>query len=198
MKKTAIIIFVLCILTLGTQAEDFVSEFAGMENLWGDQKAITNKEFEEAIETLNSKQKKKDEKLQKKKIKKISGGGTTLHKNLEPTLDIQKQDFLTEKNQESGQLLNLPVSIIIDNTAIEPGYYNIYGEKDKDGEFYLSFYQSHKLIGKIKAYQTNDDFDSEELNFVKILPYDNNYMKIVYGSLDFNAYSYIRLIQHQQ
>ena len=195
MKRISIIIFVLCVLTANTPAEEFVNEFAGMENLWGDQKAITNKEFEEAIETLNAKQNKKDEKLQKKKIKKISGGGTTLHKNLEPNLDIQKQDFLPKKEQESGQLLNLPVSIIIDKNTIEPGYYNIYGEKNKNGEIYLSFYQSHKLIGKIKAYQTNNDFDSEELNFVKLFPYDNNYMKIVYGSLDFNAYSYIRLTQ---
>ena len=192
MKKAfVLIICYLLLLSLNAYSDDFFDNYTGIDHAWDGQKAITNQEFEQAIDTLTEKQKKKEAKAKKRKIKKISGGGTSLHKGLEPTGEILEQDTVKGKDKFEGQLLNIPVDIIIDGKVLQKGYYNVFGEKDKDGQVYLTFYQSHSFMGKVKAYKTNNDFDSEELDFVKMLPYNNKYIKVVFGSLDFNAYTYI-------
>ena len=67
-------------------------------------------------------------------------------------------------------------------------------EKKKDDGVYLELYQSHKLIAKIKAHETKDDFKQEYIQFAKLLPYNDQYMKIIFGCLEFNAYAYINII----
>ena len=89
-------------------------------------------------------------------------------------------------------LLNIPVNIILGENVLEKGFYNVFGEKDKENNIYLSFYQSQYFKGKVRAFETNDDYDSEHINFVELLPHDKNYVKIIFGSLDFNAYAYIQ------
>jgi len=91
MKRTILILlFIFLILPISVLAEDFSADYATIEHAWDGQKTITNKEFEDAINTLTEKQKKKDAKAKKKKIKKISGGGTSLHKSLEPMSEISE------------------------------------------------------------------------------------------------------------
>ena len=193
MKKLAITVFFLSFLVIPPVfAEDFSSNNSIIEHAWDGQKPITDAEFEKAINTLTEKQKKKEEKAKKKKIKKISGGGTSLHKGLEPMSEISAQDSLKEKGEFDGQLLNMPVDFLVDGKLLESGYYNVFGEKDKNGEVYLSFYQAHYFKGKVKAKITKNDFDDEHLDFVKIEPYNEDYVRIMYGSLDFNAYAYLR------
>ena len=195
-KLSAFIIFLSLLISPTVFADDFFDNYSGIDHVWDGQKPITNTEFEEAINTLTEKQKKKDEKAKKKKIKKISGGGTSLHKGLEPMSEISAQEALKEKGEFDGQLLNIPVDIVVDGKILERGYYNIFGEKDKNGEVFLSFYQSHYFKGKIKAHITQNDFDSEHLDFVKVEQYDDDYVRIMYGSLDFNAYAYLRYINN--
>ena len=198
MKKIGLIIICLIFLSpLSIYADDFFDSYTGIDHAWDGQKAITNQEFEQAIDTLTAKQKKKEEKQRKRKIKKISGGGTSLHKGLEPTSEIPELDAVKNKDKTEGLLLNIPVDVVIDGKVLQRGFYNVFGEKDKSGEIYLSFYQSHDLMGKIKAYKTNNDFDSDELDFVKMLPYNDKYIKVVFGSLDFNAYTYLPYIPEQ-
>ena len=194
--KKAIFFIMLIFLASNTYvvADDFFDNYTGIDRARDGQKAITNKEFEEAINTLTEKQKKKEAKAKKRKIKKISGGGTSLHKGLEPTAEILEQESLKTKGEFDGQLLNIPVDIIIDGNTLERGYYNVFGEKDKNGEVYLSFYQAHYFKGKVKAHVTKNDFNDDNLDFVKIEPYDDNYIKIMFGSLDFNAYTYLRYL----
>ena len=195
MKKLSVLfIFLLILLSPSAFAEDFSSNNAIIEHAWDGQKPITDAEFEKAINTLTEKQKKKEEKAKKKKIKKISGGGTSLHKGLEPMSEISAQEALKEKGEFDGQLLNIPVDIIIDGKILESGYYNVFGEKDKNGDVYLSFYQAHYFKGKVKAHKTKNDFGDENLDFVKFEPYDEDYIRVMYGSLDFNAYAYLRYI----
>jgi len=188
------VLVILLFLNLGVWADDFFDNYAGIDHAWDYQKPITNDEFEKAIDTLTEKQKQKEEKAKKKKIKKISGGGTSLHKGLEPLSNIQELEALKKKDKYEGQLLNIPVDCIIDGNILEKGFYNVFGEKSKDGDVTLSFYQAHELKGKIKAYTTNQDYDSDELDFVKMEEYNDNYIKIMYGSLDFNAYGYLQYI----
>jgi hypothetical protein len=196
MKKLSVLsLFILLLLSPSVLSEDFSDNNSVIEHAWDGQKPITDAEFEKAINTLTEKQKKKDEKTKKKKIRKISGGGTSLHKGLEPTGEILEQETLKEKGEFDGQLLNIPVDVIVDGKIMERGYYNVFGEKDKSGDVYLSFYQAHFFKGKVKAKITKNDFDDENLDFVKLEPYDEEYVRIMYGSLDFNAYTYLRYIQ---
>ena len=196
MKKLALLIlFLFTFSSISVLSEDFSTDLSTFNHAWDGQKPITDKEFEEAINTLTEKQKKKDEKARKKKIKKISGGGTSLHKSLEPTAEILEQEALKQKDKDEGQLLNIPVDVVLDGKVLEKGFYNVFGEKDKNGDVYLSFYQAHYFKGKVKAYKTNNDYDSETLDFVKMCPYSDEYIKVMFGSLDFNAYAYLRYIQ---
>lgn len=196
MKKVAyVILFMFLISPMTVIADDFFDNYTGIDRAWDGQKSVTNKEFEEAINTLTEKQKKKEAKAKKKKIKKISGGGTSLHKGLEPQSEISAQDSLKKKGEYDGQLLNIPVDIVVDGNILERGFYNVFGEKDKNGEVFLSFYQAHYLKGKIKASVTKNDFEDENLDFVKMEPYNDEYVRIMYGSLDFNAYTYVRYIK---
>ena len=197
MKKAAFLILIMFFITpISIFADDFFDNYEGIDRAWDGQKPVTNTEFEEAINVLTEKQKKKEAKAKKKKIKKISGGGTSLHKGLEPMSEITEQETLKEKGKDDGQLLNIPVDIIIDGKILEKGFYNVFGEKDKNGDIYLSFYQAHYFKGKVKAHSTKNDFEAENLDFVKIEPYDETYIKIMYGSLDFNAYSYLRYLNN--
>ncbi len=195
MKKiSALFIFLLLLISPSAFAEDFSTNNSFIEHAWDGQKPITDAEFENAINTLTEKKKKKDEKAKKKKIKKISGGGTSLHKGLEPMSEISAQEALKEKGEFDGQLLNIPVDFIINGKVLESGYYNVFGEKDENGEVYLSFYQAHYFKGKVKAHKTKNDFEDENLDFVKFEPYNDDYIRVMYGSLDFNAYTYLRYI----
>ena len=199
MKKFVfLILFLLLVSPISVLSEDYSLDVNSINHAWDGQKPITDKEFEEAINVLTEKQKKKEEKARKKKIKKISGGGTSLHKGLEPMSEITEQESLKEKSKNDGQLLNIPVNLIIDGKVLEKGFYNIFGEKNEQGEVYLSLYQAHYFKGKVKAYTTKNDFEAETLDFAKMVPYDDNYIKIMFGSLDFNAYAYIQYQQEKE
>lgn len=189
MRKLSLILFMLLFFVPVCFSDEW-DDFSGIDRAWDGQKSITNKEFEEAIDALQSNQKKKEEKQRKKKIKKISGGGTSLHGGLEPTAEIPSQEEL--KKNDEGLLLNVPVNLLIDGNSLEKGFYNIFGERDKDNNIYLLFYQSQYLKGKVKARETSDDFDEETIDFVRLIPGDKKNVKIIFGSLDFNAYAFVK------
>ena len=191
MKKAFLLTLLSLILVSANAFAESWDDFSGLDKAWDGQKTITNKEFEEAINTLEGKQKQREEKQQKKKAKKISGGGTSLHSDLAPGTEIQGLTPLKSKNSE-GLLLNVPVNLIIDEAPLDKGYYKVIAERDKNNDIYLSFYQSQFFKGKVRACETNDDYDSDDLDFVKLIPYNKNFVKIIFGSLDFNAYAYIR------
>ena len=140
MKKCFILtIFLLLISSPAFADDDFFDNYTGIDRVWDGQKPITNQEFEKAIDTLQEGQKKKEAKQKKRRIRKISGGGTSLHRGLDPLSDIKEQTPV--KQNEEGVLLNIPVNIIAGENILEQGFYNVYGEKDKNGEIFLNFYQ---------------------------------------------------------
>ena len=67
----------------------------------------------------------------------------------------------------------------------------ILAKKDEDGQYYLKFYQSSFYKGKFPATITEDDFGEKELDFARIIHYDDHFVKLIFGSLDVNAYAYI-------
>ncbi len=198
MKKLTFIFTILLLFASPVFCDDdFFDTYTGIQdgiqdqgNLWDNQKPVTDKEFEAAIDSLQAKKKQKEAKQRKKKIKKVSGGGTSLHPGLDPTNEIPELEPL-RVNKDEGRLVNIPVDLLVDNGILERGFYNVYGEKDKDGNIYLAFYQSQFLKAKVKAKETQYDFESDDIDFAKFESYDDIYVRIMYGSLDFNAYVYL-------
>lgn len=191
MKKIlSVVLFLVSMLFVIAKADDSWDDFGNIDRAWDGQKSITNKEFEQAIDTLEGKKKQKEEKKRKKMIKKVSGGGQSLHPELDANSEIQSLTP-TQKN-EDGALLNVPVNLIIDEIPLEKGFYKVMAEKDDNNDIYFSFYQSRFFKGKVRASETNNDFGKDTIDFIDLQPFDENFIKIIYGSLDFNAYAYIR------
>ena len=190
MKKVVLLVLCSFLLTpfYTVSAEDW-DDFAQVDRLWDGQQTITNQQFEEVMNALEQNENKKEEKQQQKKIKKIGGGGTSLHTDMNPENEITELQSI--KPSEEGFLVNLPVNLLLDNKILEKGYYKLFAEREKDGNIYISFYQSQYFKGKTIAVETEDDYGEKEINFAKMLPYNENFVKIIYGSLDFNAYAMI-------
>ena len=188
MRLLIIILSLIITLTPFAYAEGW-DDFGDLDRAWDGQKSITNKQFEEAMDLLQEKKKKKEAKQRKKKIKKVSGGGTSLHSEMNPDNTITELQSIKPKNE--GILVNLPVHLIIDGKTLDKGYYNVLADKDKDGNISVSFYQSQYLQGKVNATETEDDFEEKELDFAKVQIYNDSFIKLIFGCMDFNAYTYI-------
>lgn len=191
MYKKIFLLLIAIVITLPVLAEeDDWAKYDNIDNAWDGQKIITNKQFEETMNALEEKKNKKLKKQKEKAIRKFKGN--SLHDNMDPHKDnIESQTPLEE--MEECQVINIPVDFVQDGKIVEKGFYRVIGEKKDDG-VYLELYQAHDLIAKIKARETKDDFQQEYIQFVKLLPYNDSYMKIIFGCLDFNAYAYINII----
>lgn len=169
-------------------------DYANLDRAWDGQKTITNKEFEQAMDMLQQKAKKKEARQKKKRAKKISGGGTSLHDELNPDKIIPELESIKPASEEL--LINIPVTLIVDGHPLEKGYYNVVGERDKENnKIYFSLYQAHYLKAKIEATETEEDYGEKEVNFVKVNNYNNSFVKLIFGSIDFNAYAYVPFIE---
>ncbi len=192
MKRVFIIVVAFMILLpINVFAEDEWSNYYNIDSAWDGQKTITNKQFEETMDALQARKKKKEAKQREKAIRKVKGSSLT------PETDAHNDNMVNEEPDETldeFQLLNIPVDFIADGKRIECGYYQVIGEKKPDG-VYLLLYQAHDLKARIKARETNDDFNEETVKFVRVLPCNDHQMKIIFGSVDFNAYAFITFIE---
>lgn len=195
MKKLFLLVSLgIIFASINSVCADEWDDFSAMERAWDGQKTITNKDFEQVIDALEEKTNKKEEKKKKKRFKKISGGGTSLHNELNPDNEIKTNEIV--KPNTDGVLVNIPVTVFLDGQPLEKGYYKVLGERDKESKkIYISFYQSQFFKGKIEAYETNDDYDEQEVDFARLLPYNESFMKMIFGSLDFNAFAYIPYVE---
>ena len=194
MRKIIVTIFTILSLSLPLLAEEVDwSKYDNIDNAWDGQKIVPNKQYEETMKALDEKKNAKDNKAKAKALKKLKGN--SLHSNLDPNLKhLESQNPLEEA--EECQILNIPVDFIHNGKAIEKGFYKIVGVKDDDG-VYFELFQAYDLVAKIKAKETKDDFDEQYIQFVKLIPHNDNYMKIIFGCLDFNAFAYLPIINSQ-
>ncbi len=189
-----ILVILISVLFIGsglTYAGDDWSDFSSVDNAWDGQKTITNKQFEETMDALQAKSKRKEAKKKEKVLKKFKGS------SLIPEMDAHNEDMINEQPDETVaqfQLINIPVDFIANNQVVERGYYKVEGEKKSDG-VYINLYQAHELKAKLKARETNDDFNEETITFAKVLPCNDHQMKIIFGSVDFNAFVYITFVE---
>lgn len=191
MKKIIILLFLLLFSSalLPVSADDNIdsSSFSdvmkytnSVENAFVGQKKITDEEFDKVYKEVKAKQ---DKKKKGEKPKPFKG-----------------KDFNDENNggyiketADKTLLLSVPLELTNgDGIEIPIGHYKIVGEKN-NGQVYLDFYQSSTLIAKVPAIETQSDFDQTAINFVQIIPYNEQRIKLIYGSIDFNAYTFIKI-----
>lgn len=156
--------------------EDSMKYTNSVENAFNGQKPVTDEEFQKTLEQIKAKQKKgKNKKFKGKSFNEESNGG------------------YIDETAEKNLLLSVPLNLVNgDGKEIPIGHYKIVGKKEGKN-IYLDFYQSSVLIAKVPAMETQNDFDESNINFVKLLPYDTQRVKVIYGSIDFNAYTFIRI-----
>lgn len=148
----------------------------GDTNVYG-QKPVTDEEFEKAIESKKGKPKKPKDKVLR---------------NGEAIQQSNETELLSKMPKELPILL-IPLSLEIQKNVVLPvGHYQVSGEK-KDGKVYLKLYQAHSLLASLPGVETNSDFGEEEINFVRLLQENDSQVKIIYGSVDFNAYALVNI-----
>jgi hypothetical protein len=139
----------------------------GDQNFYGT-KAVSEKDFDNAIKV------KKGEKKPKKTK------GDTFHQGNETEIINQKAEELP--------IVCITTDIKIDDdTTLPIGHYQVMSEKGAGNKIYLKLYQGHFLMAEFEAIETFDDFDEPEINFAKFI-IDGNKYKLIYGSIDYNAY----------
>ena len=175
MKKILLIVFTIIFITGGCAFADgdLWDNMSGDHNSYG-QKPVSDEEFNSVVEKL------KQKKFGKKKNKNIPKGESYRQSN--------ETDFIN-KVDEDLPVLCIPVPLQADvNHVIPIGHYQIVGEKI-NGEPVIKLYQAHYLIARLPACETKDDFGQKYINFVELLPEEENKVKIIFGNIDFNAYT---------
>ncbi len=183
MKKFFVILCIL-IFTAAFVPHAFADEMSGDGSLWdnfgaqsqdvqGKQQFFSDKEFEQALAS----------KKKKKKNKNIPKGEMYRQSNETDGIVGTKVDL---------PILLIPLDLQAPNGDLIPvGHYQVKGEK-VDGKPVLKLFQAHDLVAQIPAVETEDDFGQKELLFVKLISQQNDhYMKLIFGNVDFNAYTLI-------
>ena len=168
MKKLSLILVVLSII-LGSSAlaEGDLWDNFGDQNQYGTSKYVSDKDFQKALDI------RKGEKKPKKKK------GDTFHQSDETNVINQIPKELP--------IVCITTPIKVSDDAILPvGHYQVVSEKRANGIF-LKLYQGHYLITEFQALETLDDFNEPEINFANFIA-DGNTYKLIYGSIDYNAY----------
>lgn len=178
MKKFAILtLFILLCSANIAYADGDLWDNYGDQNAYG-QQAVSDEDFQKA---LDSKKNWFRNRNKKKKDKNIPKGESFSQSNETETISDTAKDV---------SILLIPLNLKVNGGVIPVGHYLVEGEK-KDGQVFLSFYQGHDLVAKIPAIETDDDFGEQTINFVNLLPHGDYHVQIIYGGLDFNAYSII-------
>lgn len=154
---------------------DSIRNNQNLEDTFSREKPVTDEEFQKAIDFLKK----------KKGIKTKPFKGQYMN-------DENSGEYLKD-TADKNIILTLPVTLMNnDGNEIPIGHYKVVGEK-ADGKVYIDFYQTYTCIAKVPATETEDDFNEQAINFVKMVPYNDKLVKIIFGSMDFNAYTFIRI-----
>lgn len=182
-KFTILLLSIFLVGGICAHADDLWDNF-GDSNVYG-QKAVSEEEFQKAIESKKNKKSPfgKTFSLKKQKNKDVPEGENFSQSNETEIISNTKSEL---------PVLMIPISLKInDNYIIPIGHYQIEGEKTDDGEVFIKLYQAHDLIAKIPAKETEQDYEDEAINFVKLEPHGETHVEIIYGCLDFNAFAII-------
>lgn len=150
------------------------------QDFYGQDKNVSDEDFDKAIDSLKSKKNKREERLRKKQIPK----GEEFSQSNETELINEQAD------KDSLPVVSLPVELVVGEDILPVGHYQVKCEKDGEN-FVLKLYQSQYLMAQFPAIETDDDFDEDTITFAKWFAEGEDKIKIIYGSLDYNGYAII-------
>jgi len=152
------------------------------QNFYGN-KPVTDEEFDKAVEKIDAKKNKWKKRAEKKNLPKG-----------EEFRQSNESEMLKSNHGDKASLpvLCLPFEIVVGEDVVPVGHYQLKCEKI-DGQLVLKLYQAHYVMAQIPAIETEEDFDEESIFFAKWFDEGNNKIKIIYGSLDYNAYAIVQL-----
>jgi hypothetical protein len=164
---------------------DLWDSYNANQDFYGqDKKGVSDEAFDKAIEQVKDKQN-RNIFGRKKKNKNIPKGEEFSQSNESEFIDVQV-------DKDALPVVSLPVELVVGNGVLPVGHYQIQGER-KDDKVYLKFYQAHNLFATIPAIETQDDFGEEEILFARWFSEGDKQIKIIFGSLDFNAYTFVEI-----
>ena len=143
-------------------------------------KPVTDELFNKTIEEIKSRGKKN----KKKKKNEIIPLSPVPHKT--DIYDNNEMQSLYNKLQHTPTIM-IPTNVITDNGTLMPtGYYKLSNKKSPDNKYYLVFSQGNSQIAENHAIQTEEDYKQKDINFVDVIPISDNYIKVIYGTIDLN------------
>lgn len=164
---------------------DLWDNFAASQDFYGqDKKGVSDEDFDKAIEQVKDK-KNRGFFGQKKRNKNIPKGEEFSQSNESEIIDAQV-------DKDTLPVVSLPVELLVGDGVLPVGHYQIQGER-KDGAVFLKLYQAHNLFAEFPAIETQDDFGEDEILFARWFSEGDSKIKIIYGSLDFNAYTIVNI-----
>ena len=151
-----------------------------------DKPAVTDEEFEKAIKQIKDKQDKLGnwiKKLQKPRGKEYRQSNET---------EVINEEV---EDKDTMPVVCIPVDLNVGDGVLPVGHYQVKGEKDENGNVVLKLYQAQYVMAQVPAVETNDDFNEDTITFVKWLSEGEDKIKLIYGSIDFNAYAVLPINQ---
>jgi hypothetical protein len=191
MKKIFITLILFSVFSLGSNAFADDIDLPSSGDLWDnwsssdnyrESKSVSDEDFDKAIDKIKSKTNKREAKLKKKQIPK----GEEFHQSNESKI------IKEEVQDDSLPVVSIPIELCVGNDYLPVGHYQIKGEKEEDGSTVIKFYQSHYLMAQVPAIETDEDFDEETITFAKWVSEDDNHIKVIFGSMEVNAYAIIK------
>lgn len=172
MKKFLSLIFsVLIFSAVPVFADGDIWDNFGDQNFYGSKEAVSDKDFDKALES----------KKKTKKPKKMKGDSYQESNETEVINQIPKE----------LPIVCISVPIQVNEDSILPvGHYQAVGEQ-RNGKIFIKLYQAHYLMAEFEAQETLEDYGEPEVHFVKFITDKDNQLKIIYGSIDFNAYAVV-------
>lgn len=146
------------------------------------QTAVSDEQFDETVEKVKEKQKKKGLFNFNKEPKKMKG---------ESYQQSNETEFLNGISKETP-ILRVPCELKkLDGETLPIGHYQVEFEKDDEGFVTLKLYQAHYMIAQYPAQETDEDLFDEHINYLTLEDFGENKVKINYGSMDFNAFAIV-------
>lgn len=161
---------------------DLWDNWGAGKDFYGQDKPVTDEDFDKAIEQVKDKQNRNWLGI-KKRNKNIPKGEEYNQSN---ESDILK----THTDKDSMPVVSLPINLKAGNELLPVGHYQVKAEKEGDNVV-MKFYQAHYMMAQFPAVETEDDFGEEDILFAKWFVQNDSQIKVIYGSLDLNAYAVI-------